>query len=611
MPAESVGARLGATPLGHRRTRFHVWAPHARRVEVVLDGGRRATLAAGSRGYHSAVIDGVSPGARFRLSLDGGEPLPDPASAFQPDGVHGPSEVVDPRFDWSDTDWPGIPLAELVIYELHVGTFSAEGTFDGVLPHLTALRELGVTALEIMPVAQFPGTRNWGYDGVLPFAVQNSYGGPAGLKRLVDACHRTGMAVLLDVVYNHLGPEGNHLARFGPYFTGKYHTPWGDALNFDEADSDEVRRYFIENALRWIDEFHMDGLRLDAVHAIHDMSARPFLRELCEVVSARAEALGRRVHLIAETDLNDVRMVQPPELGGIGMDAQWLDDFHHALHTLLTDETDGYYQDYGEVLHLARAYRHGFVYAGEYSRFRRRRYGSDSTDIPAERLVVCTQNHDQVGNRATGDRLSALVPFEALRLAAAAMLVSPYTPLLFMGEEYGERRPFPYFVSHTDRALVEAVRRGRREEFAGFDWRGDIPDPQAEETFRSALLDHSLKEREGHRGLYRLYAELLRLRRTLPALAATPRGRPDVMATHVPPALLLHRQGGGAEAACALNFGPAEARLELPWQGSWQRRLDTADAAWDGPGAVAADTVDGGGELRLAPWSAALYERRH
>jgi maltooligosyltrehalose trehalohydrolase len=412
------------------------------------------------------VVQGVKPGTRYFYRLDGNTERPDPASKFQPEGVHGPSQVIDPHFVWEELHWSGIPFSHYVLYELHVGTFTAQGTFDAIVPHLDELKDLGITSIEIMPVAQFPGDRNWGYDGVYPGAVQNSYGGPEGLKRLIDACHQRGLAVTLDVVYNHLGPEGNYLCDFGPYFTDRYHTPWGAAINFDGPDSDAVRRFFIENALSWVTEFRLDALRLDAVHGIFDFSALHFLQELAAAVHEQAERLNRRIYVIAESDLNDVRLVSSPELGGYGLDAQWNDDFHHALHTLLTGERTGYYEDFGRIQDLAKAFAEGFVYSGAYSPARRRRHGNTSKDLAADRFVVCAQNHDQVGNRLKGDRLSALVSFEGLKLAAAVVLLSPFIPLLFMGEEYGETAPFPYFVSHSDPDLIEVVRRGRRAEFA-------------------------------------------------------------------------------------------------------------------------------------------------
>jgi maltooligosyltrehalose trehalohydrolase len=372
------------------------------------------------RGYHAAILDDVEPGSFYLYRLDGEKERPDPASRFQPGGVHAPSQVVDPEFAWEDSCWHGVPLKDYIIYEIHIGTFSAEGTFEAVIPRLDELKNLGLTALELMPVNQFPGDRNWGYDGVHPFAVQNSYGGPDGLKTLVNACHARGLAVVLDVVYNHLGPEGNCFHDFGPYFTRRYRTPWGDAINFDGPNSDEVCRFFIENALYWVSEFHFDALRIDPVHAILDFSAYPFLQELGRAVHEAAEQLDRKIYLIAESDLNDPRLVSHPEAGGYGLDAQWNDDFHHTLHTLLTGERTGYYQDFGQIRHLVKAFRDGFVNSGGYSSYRKRRHGNSSKHIPAHRFVVFSQNHDQVGNRMHGERLSRLVSFEALKLAAGA-----------------------------------------------------------------------------------------------------------------------------------------------------------------------------------------------
>jgi maltooligosyltrehalose trehalohydrolase len=602
---------LGATVLEGGRCRFLLWAPGAERVQVHLLGpgeGVRHLERLGP-GYHHGVLEGVPAGSLYRYHLPGDRERPDPASRSQPEGVHGPSQVVDPEFPWTDRGWSGRALPEYVIYELHVGTFSADGTFEGAIPHLDRLRDLGVTALELMPVAPFPGERNWGYDGVYPFAVQESYGGPVGLKRLVDACHARGLAVVLDVVYNHLGPEGNYLAEFGPYFTDRYRTPWGQAVNFDGPGSDEVRRFFIESALQWLDEYHFDALRLDAVHAILDHSARPFLQELAEAVERKAEALRRPLHLVAESALNDPRLIRSRELGGYGLDAQWSDDFHHALHVLLTGEGQGYYQDFGSLTDLEDAFRDGFVYAGRYSAYRRRRHGSSSRDVPARRFVVCAQNHDQVGNRMLGERLASIVDLERCKLASAAVLLSPFVPLLFMGEEYGESAPFLYFVSHGDPVLVEAVRRGRKEEFAAFGWRDEPPDPQAEETFRRSKLDHGLRERAQHRALYELHRELIRLRRSVPALRRLDKEQMEVRAFDPEATLRLRRWEGGSEVAILLHFGAGAAAVELP-RGRWRKILDSADERWGGPGSPAPATIDadGGARAALPAWSAVLFE---
>ena len=588
-------ASLGATYVGQSRTRFEVWAPCAERVSVrlVRPGGRILPLARDERGYHAGTFDGIAPGARYFFRL-GDRDRPDPASRFQPEGVHGPSEVVDPAFLWTDDGWGGKPLRELVFYELHVGTFTREGTFDAARARLADLVDLGVTAVEVMPVAQCPGERNWGYDGVDLFAVQASFGGPEAMKRFVDAAHALGLSVVLDVVYNHLGPEGNYLAELGPYFTSSYATPWGAALNLDGPGSDEVRRFFVENALHWIRDFHVDGLRLDAVHAFMDRSSRPFLEELAAAVHAEAATLGRPIHVIAESNANDARLVRERALGGLGLDAVWSDDFHHALHALLTGESHAYYQGFGSIEVLARAYRDGWAYQGEYSPARNRRHGSSPAGLPAERFVVCAQNHDQVGNRAHGERLVHLAGFESAKLAAATVLLSPFLPLIFMGEEYGERAPFHYFVHHGDPALVAAVREGRRREFGES---GSL-DPQAEETFLRSKLDGKCAREEPHRTLLELHRELLRLRRATPLEKESQ----EVLALERPSVLLVRR----GDRALVHAFAQAPALVELPLPaGAWCKVLDTSEARWGGPGGACLE----GATARLAPRSFLLLQR--
>nr|PZN67971.1 MAG: malto-oligosyltrehalose trehalohydrolase [Sphaerobacter thermophilus] len=606
---------LGATYLGDGQTHFLVWAPFATTVDVrmTVPTQREVRLKPMPRGYHAATVDDVQPGYRYTFVLDGTLERPDPASRSQPEGVHRPSEVIDPsEFSWTDQGWCGLPLRDLVIYELHVGTLSDAGTFLGVIPYLDGLRDLGITAIEIMPVAQFPGERNWGYDGVYPFAVQNSYGGAEGLARLVDACHQRGLAVVLDVVYNHLGPEGNYLGDFGPYFTERYHTPWGAALNFDGPHSDEVRRYFIENACYWIDTLHIDALRLDAVHTIFDRSAHPFLQELSESVNDVAERRNKRVHLIAESDLNDPRLVRPPLLGGYGLSAQWNDDFHHAVDALLTGARSPYRRDFGTIDHLARAYRDGFVYSGQYSQRRQRRFGAPLTGVEAQQLVIFVQNHDQVGNRVDGERLATLTSFDGLRLAAAATILSPYVPLLFMGEEYGETTPFHYFTSHTDPDLVTAVREGRQREFAEH-WDRDAPDPQDPTLFVSSRLRRDLADREPHRQLVALYRELLTLRREFPSLAHLSRGTLEVTVARPARVLLVHRWHGPDATILALNFDDQPATVLLPVPGgNWHKRLDTASPTWGGSGSRAPDSVDASQAtaVPLPPRAAVLYHRQ-
>ncbi|HET7100621.1 MAG TPA: malto-oligosyltrehalose trehalohydrolase [Terriglobia bacterium] len=604
---------LGATYLGEGRCHFLVWAPYAEKVEVRVAGPSERTLVMErqERGYHESLAEGVAPGTRYYYRLDGGNERPDPASRYQPEGVHGPSAVVDLSFGWGDAGWPGLELAGYLIYELHVGAYTSEGTFEAIIPYLDELCELGVTAVELMPVAQFPGERNWGYDGAFPFAVQNSYGGPAGLLALVEACHARGLAVVLDVVYNHLGPEGNYLAQFGPYFTDTYRTPWGQAINFDGPESDEVRRYFIENALYWTKDFHIDALRLDAIHAIVDPSARPILEELGAAVHRQARQLKRKIQVIAESDRNDSRIIRRSESGGYGLDAQWSDDFHHALHTLLTPERNGYYSDFGDVEHLARAYREGFVYSGQYSRYRKRSHGNSSRGLPQEQFVVFAQNHDQVGNRMQGERLSKLVSFEAQKVAAAALLLSPFTPLLFMGEEYGEIAPFRYFVSHSDPGLIEAVRKGRQEEFAAFDWAGQIPDPQSAETFLGCKLNHALKSKGDHRVLFDFVRELIRLRQEVPAFSRNGQGETEAIAFEREKLLWVRRWQKGGQAVMIVNLGskPATAALPFP-EVCFRRILDSADPRWNGRGSLCPDLLeaDGNAPLSIAASSVVLFQ---
>jgi len=460
---------LGAVPVGDGATRFSLWAPAARSVQVHLCGDavngdavhdRLVEVPEVGGGYRAAVVDDCGPGQRYRFVLDGHEHA-DPASRFQPDGVFGPSEVVELARPWGDRDYEPRPLADLVISEVHIGTVTPGGTFASAIDLLDGWAELGITAVEVMPVAQFSGTRNWGYDGVFPFAVQHSYGGPDGFARFVDACHQRGLAVVLDVVYNHLGPEGNVLGAYGPYFTDRYRTPWGEAVNVDGPASDDVRAFWLQNAVQWFASFHVDALRLDAIHGIVDPTAVPFVEELTRAASMLGARLRRPCALVAESADNNPKVVTARDAGGVGMDAQWNDDFHHALHAVVTGERTGYYADFGRAEDVARAMDQGFVYQGAHSVYRGRRHGAPSGGLDPERFVVFSQNHDQIGNRARGDRLASLVDLDRLRLAAAAVLLAPGIPLLFMGEEYGETAPFPYFVDHQDPELLEAVRRGR------------------------------------------------------------------------------------------------------------------------------------------------------
>ncbi|MFC1967879.1 malto-oligosyltrehalose trehalohydrolase [Chloroflexota bacterium] len=605
-------SRLGATYLGNGRCQFIVWAPIIQKVEVHIVSPKEliVPLARGDQGYHQAIVEGAEPGCLYFYRFDSEKERPDPASRFQPRGVHGPSQVLDSHLPWEDQNWLGLPLDEYIVYELHVGAFTEEGTFDAIIPYLDELKDLGITAVELMPVAQFPGNRNWGYDGTYPFAVQDSYGGPEGLKRLVNACHQKRLAIVLDVVYNHLGPEGNYVADFGPYFTDRYKTPWGAALNFDGPHSDEVRRFFIENALYWLTEFHIDALRLDALHAILDISSYSFLEELAIAFHEQAAGVKHQAYLIAESAANDARIVKPSEQGGYGLEAQWNDDFHHSLHVLLTDEQTGYYQDYGQLQHLAKAFLEGFVYSGQYSSYRQRKHGVSSKDIPAHRFVVFAQNHDQIGNRVNSERLSQLVPFEALKLAAGIVLLSPFIPLLFMGEEYGETAPFPYFVSHSEPDLIEAVRKGRQDEFAAFQWHGELPDPQDEATYSRARLNHYLRRDGQHRVLLEFHKQLIQLRKETPALAFLSKDNTDIRAIEEHKLLFIHRWKGDNEVMALFNLSNNQTSVTLPIPvGRWRKRLDSAEQHWEGKGCTVPEQLDskGEGSLAFTPWAFALF----
>ena len=605
----------GATPI-HGGARFSVWAPNASRLAVVIEGRGDHPLEARGRGVFEGEVKGIGPGTEYRYRIDGKEALPDPVSRSQPQGVHGPSRVIDPTaFLWTDTRWTGLAMADYIIYELHVGTFSESRNFAGVAGHLAELKQLGVTAIELMPVAEFPGARNWGYDGVHLYAPHGAYGGPEELRRLVNTAHGAGLAVILDVVYNHVGPEGNYLGSFGPYFTETYRTPWGKAVNYDGADSDEVRRFVIDNALHWITEYHIDALRLDAIHGIFDFSARHVLRDLTDAAHAVGASVGRKVHIIGESDLNDPRVVRGGE-GGLDMDAQWSDDLHHAIHARVTEETRGYYSDFGSVLPIAKALQERFVFDGRFSAYRKRRHGAPATDVSADHFVVCIQNHDQVGNRAIGDRLSTLIPFEKRKVAAALYLLSPYVPMLFMGEEYDETHPFLYFVSHGDEQLVESVRKGRREEFKSFGWGDDVPDPQSEETFRRSRLDRTRSAGGEGAAMLALYRDLIRLRRQERALRpgdATVTVEHDEVAGWI---RLTLSPNDRTAATLVVLFNLSDQRVDLPLVASGSapdrpvRVLATDDNPYTpraAPGRVPSKSPDAAGRIAVSPWSAVLH----
>jgi maltooligosyltrehalose trehalohydrolase len=589
-------------------TEFSVWAPQAARVDLELTAPRSEihSLLRNDLGYWQTILP-VLPGTRYRYQVNGTKSFPDPASTSQPEGVHLASEVTDRNFPWKDAAWSGISLKEMILYELHTGTFSRTGTFAGIIAGLDYLAGLGINTIEIMPVGQFPGDRNWGYDVAFPFAVQHSYGGPQELKALVNAAHRKGIAVVLDVVYNHLGPEGNYLNEFGPYFTDKYHTPWGKAINFDDRWSDGVRNYYLQNALMWLDEFHIDGLRLDAVHAIYDLSALHFMKQLADAVDGLSQKLHIKKTLIAELDLNDPRYLDAPGEGGYGLDGQWVDEFHHALHVILTGEKQEYYEDFGSLENLQKAFARKFVYDGNYSVQRKRFFGAPAGHHPWSRYVVFAQNHDQVGNRPAGDRLTKTLNLEQLKLAAATVLLSPFVPLLFMGEEYGETHPFLFFSNHSDNALIAALRKGRMKEFS-IDSSKDLPDPQDIVTFNRSKLSAESK-RKSNPPLLQFYRKLIQLRKTREALRG--KEKPSFASqVLIPEAGLLSvvRSHNGDRLYLLFNFTAGSRQLPNPWKKDLQAVLYTSDRRWAGPGRTRT-SVEKNGTILMRGWSVGIFEK--
>lgn len=559
-------------------------------------------------GFWHLATTRLQEGTSYRFRVDGAAPLPDPASLAQPEGVHGASRALDlNRFSWTDGSWKNIPLGQYLIYELHTGTFTPEGTFAALEQKLDYLLELGINAIEIMPVAQFPGSRNWGYDGVYPFAVQDSYGGAAGLQQLVNRCHEKGIAVVLDVVYNHMGPEGNYMASFGPFFTSKYNTPWGGAINFDDQWCDGVRRYFIENVLMWFRDFHIDALRLDAVHAIKDFSPNHILRAIRQYTDRLMQETGRTHYLIVECDLNDTRFIDPLEQQGYGMDAQWIDEFHHALRTTAGQPPTGYYSDFAGLPHLAKAYQDAYVYDGQWSEHRKKNFGVKADKNPGSQFVVFSQNHDQVGNRMLGERSSQLLSFDMQKLLAGAVMVSPFIPMLFMGEEWSEPNPFLYFVSHTDAALAEAVRKGRREEFAAFHASGEAPDPVAESTFQRSKLQWQLLAEEKHQVMFRYYKQLIRLRKEHPVLSRLDRKSMEVHYDVDKKLLTIDRWHQQRRLYAFLNFSEESRVATVPDKITARCLMNSADTLWKGSAKVPQSLGDGD-TLEVPAASIVLYE---
>ena len=602
----------------HVRTegvQFTVWAPQAQTVGVVLPAlGKTVALAPGPRNYFSILVPDARAGMDYMFELGQAVHRPDPASRHQPHGVHEPSRVVDPKsFAWSDAHWRGIPAAEYVMYELHIGTFTTEGTFDAAIEKLPYLSELGVTAIELMPVAQFPGELNWGYDGAYPFAPQNTYGGPDGLKRFVNACHNQGLACVLDVVYNHLGPEGTYVADFGPYFTNRYSSPWGAGLNFDHEHSDEVRRFFLDNALHWFTEYHMDALRLDATQSIVDNSPKHFLAELAELCAAEEARLNRPLHLIAESMANDVRVITPLAQGGLGIHAEWNDDFHRSLWTAMGGKPVGYFVDFAGLRDLPKAMKEGYVFDGRYSTYLKRRHGNSAAHRPGAQFVIYTQNHDQVANGSQGLRIGTCLDDRRERLSALLLLTAPGIPLLFMGQEYGETRPFNYFVDHSDPQLLDAVRRGRQHEFSEFFSDHPFADPTQKETAQACKLDWQKLNTPVHAQILELHKDLLALRQKHPVLHALDRTRLKVLSDETAGWLLATQiQAPDAWVATVANLSPREVRVAVPQLPSSAVVLLASDEPRYGGAGAARETralINAGPEgaqLVVAPWSGVI-----
>jgi len=605
--------KIGSNYLGNGCCEFTVWAPAHEEVavQIVSPAQRLLPMQKDEWGYFKVLAEDIEPGTLYFYKLGGEADSPDPASHSQPKDVHGPSQVIDhSKMNWTDVSWSGIPLEEMIIYELHVGTFTSQGTFEAIIPRLRELYEFGVNAIELMPIGQFPGDRNWGYDGVFPFAAQHSYGGSEGLKKLVDAAHQQVISIILDVIYNHFGPEGNYISDYGPYFTNHYQTAWGNAINFDGEYSYGVRNYFIENALYWFETFHIDALRLDASDHIYDIGVKHFLQELAENVDALSKKQGRKLYLTAENDLSDTKVIRPIESGGYGIDAQWNDAFHHCLHSLLTGEKAGYYEDYGTCEQIAKAFKEGFVYSGQYSPFRKKFHGSNSSAIPGHQFVVFTQNHDQVGNRSLGERLTHLVSFEALKLAAGVLLLAPNIPLIFMGEEYAEDAHFLYFVSHSDPELIEVVREGRKKDFADFQIEGEFIDPFSEDTFNKCKLNWEQRQEGNHKVILELYQHLIQLRHSLPALKNLDKENLEVSTLEENKLMFLHRWSHSSQIFCILNFSDKDVTFKAtPPSGNWKKIVDSSEPKWMGSGSRLPDQLRQEQELTIKLHSFALYQQ--
>ncbi|MCG6188885.1 malto-oligosyltrehalose trehalohydrolase [Maribellus maritimus] len=591
---------------------FTTWAPKANSVHLELpQKGQSIEMQPLESGYWTVNVKKISSGTRYKYRLNNKDSFPDPASLSQPGGVHEASEVINTKaFKWNDDKWKGIPPEDMIQYELHTGTFSSEGTFKGIQKKISYLKKLGINTIELLPVAQFSGKRNWGYDGVYPFAVQNSYGGAFELMKLVDECHQNKIAVILDVVYNHFGPEGNYVGNFGHYFSGKYSTPWGNPVNFDGPHSDQVRNFIIQNALMWCRDFHIDGLRLDAVHSIFDFGARHIMQELAENMEDLSYKTGRKHYLIAESHLNDVRYINAVSAGGYGLDAQWTDDFHHAIHTLVTGEKKGYYMDFGKPQQLSKSIKDVFVFDGQYSEFRKKSYGNSTKNNPGKQFVIFNQNHDQIGNRLRGDRLISLTDFETAKTIAGAMFVTPNIPMLFMGEEYGERNPFYYFVSHLDPKLNKLVSEGRKKEFKDFfaDTSAAIA-PDSRTAFNDSKLSWNIEGDAEKTAMFDFYRELIHLRKNHPVLQIP--DKDNLTITEDGKLFKMERWHGEKRLIAFMNFEDKEKStgVQLDSKEKLQKIVDSSATKWKGPGEIAPAILVDNQNLSIQKKSIIIYSK--
>ena len=589
---------------------FRIWAPKASQIQLSIKNKENIDLSRKDYGYWEASnIAEIDENDLYWVVVDGKQ-LPDPATVYQPEGVHGPSQAVNLNNLPFGDDWQNIPLKDYIIYELHTGTFSEGGDFEGVAEKLDHLIELGITAIELMPVAAFAGERNWGYDGVYPFAVQASYGGPKALQQLVSLCHSKGLAVILDVVYNHFGPEGNYLHEFGPYFTDKYKTPWGSAVNFDDRGSHGIREYIIENAIMWFRDFHIDALRLDAVHAIKDNSAVHILQEIRKYTDLLSKQTGKTYYLIAECDLNDPRYISNLEQNGLGMHGQWVDEFHHALRVAAGEPKLGYYSDFDGIAHLGKAYQDAYVYTGMYSEERDNFFGKSAQGHHGSQFTVFSQNHDHVGNRMLGERSSSLYSFEMQKLMAAAVLTAPFVPMLFMGEEWAETNPFLYFIDHSDAELVAAVRKGRSEEFAASHLDGQAPDPKAEDTFNRSKLNWKLLQKAENATMFEFYKHLISMRKQYSMLQTADLTTVKAYVFQAENSLMIERKCPDEDKSilCLLNFSSSVQQLSLPPHLTISEKLlDTSEARWLGPSTTTNIQTDFSLHLVVQPQSFIAY----